>query len=214
MNQGISEQEAVQRIQNFFGEYKINLTGWNVSFDCKFLTSLYARQLLEFEPNLVVDAMQIAKQRIPKTEIKNYKLITVAENFHLDDGISFHDSMEDTHVTFLIFNILSQELLEEEENSEPLQLIKPIVYKMESWSHFYSQTSMIKRIYLDTSVGSIFYDQYKDEFGAKSKELDLDMIDSNYLMEFMLCFTHTTRIGVNSIQEWNCLLYTSPSPRD
>ena len=50
-----------------------------------------------------------------KTEIKNYKLITVAENFHLDDGISFHDSMEDTHVTFLIFNILSQELLEEEE---------------------------------------------------------------------------------------------------
>ena len=95
-----------------------------------------------------------------------------------------------------------KKLLEEEENSEPLQLIKPIVYKMESWSHFYSQTSMIKRIYLDTSVGSIFYDQYKDEFGAKSKELDLDMIDSNYLMEFMLCFTHTTRIGVNSIQEW------------
>lgn len=202
MNQGISEQEAVQRIQNFFGDHKINLTGWNVSFDCKFLTSLYARQLLEFEPNLVVDAMQIAKQRIPKTEIKNYKLVTVAENFHLDDGVSFHDSMEDTHVTFLIFNILSQELLEEKEDSEPLQLIKPIVYKMESWSHFYSQTSMIKRIYLDTSVGSIFYDQYKDEFGAKSKELDLDMVDSNYLMEFMLCFTHTTRIGVNSIQEW------------
>ena len=80
-----SEQEAVQRIQNFFGDHKINLTGWNVSFDCKFLTSLYARQLLEFEPNLVVDAMQIAKQRIPKTEIKNYKLVTVAENFHLDE---------------------------------------------------------------------------------------------------------------------------------
>lgn len=203
--EGISEQEAIQRIQNFFGNYKVNLTGWNVNFDCKFLTSLFARQLLEFQPNLVIDAMQIAKQLISKTEIKNYKLSTVAEHFHMEDGISFHNSMEDTYVTFLIFKTLAQELLEEKEDSdpsEPLQLIIPIVYKMESWSHFYSSKSNIKRIYLDTNVGSIFYDQYKDEFGTKTEGLDLDTIDVNYLMEFILCFTKRERIGANSIQDW------------
>lgn len=202
-NEGISEQEAIQRIQKFFGDHKINVTGWNVSFDCKFLTSLYARQLLEFQPNLVVDSMQIAKQLIPKTEIENYKLITVAKHFHLDEGVSFHDSMEDTYVTYLIFLMLYHEIFEDHsDDEEALRLIRPIVYKMQSWKKFFSKNSIIKRIYLTTSVGTIFYDQYTDQFQSKDGNLDLDMIDVNYLMEFMLCFTRKKRTGADSIQDW------------
>lgn len=185
---GIPEEEAYKQIKNFMGEHPC-ITGWNVNFDYKFLNALYARQLDSFDPETVVDSLKIAKQVIPKSEVENYKLITISDYLHLSDSVSFHNAEDDTYVTYLIFQILYEEIMAKQEDMQH-GTIKPIITKIQFWTKSYSKSNFMKRIYIMTNYGTMYLDLYTDEFQAKDS-MDLSAIDMKYVKSFLYWATRT-----------------------
>lgn len=197
-NEGLPEDIAQHKILNFMGESPC-ITGWNVNFDYNFLKSLYARQLQSFHPKIIIDTMKIAKQTIPKKEVANYKLKTIADHLHLSDQVAFHNAEDDTYVTYLIFGILFQEILDTKDNQNNIsQRIRPIIYYLYAWQKSYGRSHLFKRIYFVSNVGKFYLDLYTDEFG--SKDVDLNQLDMEYVKQFLYWATKTDSVSIHNFK--------------
>lgn len=193
IKEGVNEDLAVKKILDFMGNNP-SVIGWNVDFDNRFLKQLFARNLIEFELNHVVDAIKIARQLIPKTEVGNYKLKTISDYFGLSDDITFHNSMDDTYVTYLIFKVLCQEILEKEQSKNGN--IRPIVYQISFWKKAFGKNNILKRLYISTNIGNLYYDLYTDQL--ISKDVDLNLVDTAYIIKFLYWATQTNHETIHN----------------
>lgn len=184
------EEEVFPQIQNFFENTVVS--AHNSSFDVRFMKALYERNNASFEPLDIIDTLEMARDLVLHTETENYKLGTLAKVFGLDEGIQFHNALDDVTVTALLFQIFIKEYKGEAINHYSCGNIKPAISSIGFWEGFQG----FSRIYVHTDCGSFYYEIRRKTWG--SKEVDINMIDMDYLEKIAF-----EAVGVTNIEDFS-----------
>lgn len=184
------EDVLFPEIQEFFRACVVS--AHNSSFDVRFMKALYERNNASFEPQAVIDTLEMARDLVLHTETENYKLGTLAKVFGLDEGIQFHNALDDVTVTALLFQIFVKEYKEQSENHYSCGNIKPALTSIGFWEGYQG----FSRIYVHTDCGSLYYEIRRKTWG--SKEIDIDLIDMDYLEKIAF-----EAIGVSNIEDFS-----------
>lgn len=101
-------ESALKDFLDYIGDavlagYNIHSYDTNIIYD--YVKSLYGREFC----NDYFDFLYYFKDNIPSTEIKNYKLVTVAEYLGVDNS-NAHHSLDDCTMCFECYNALNQEV--------------------------------------------------------------------------------------------------------
>lgn len=91
------EEDVVYRCWTNFLDNVSFVAGYNSNFDINFVDYMARRYGGEFEPAVNLDVMKMARHFIPKSNIPNHKLGTVAEFYGIN--ANFHNAMEDVKAT-------------------------------------------------------------------------------------------------------------------
>lgn len=172
------EEEQFDEISNFFG-YNPLVSGHNVGFDIGFMNELYKRNRKEFFYSDALDTLEMSRD-ILGTQTPNHKLGTVANFYGLDEGVEFHSAIEDTKVTAQLLQIFHSEYSSENSITKATNKIKARVCKIQYWESFRG----MKRIYVETDMGSVFYDIIKKTWGTKDapiEKINMDALESDVL---------------------------------
>jgi DNA polymerase III epsilon subunit-like protein len=203
------EEEVVDRVFDFFGSGPALFCGQNIiKFDTKFLRELYERYNCPMpEPYLEIDTLEMARDVFP--EEPSHKLEVVARLCGIADGVTFHSAIEDVQVTAKIFwilwwNYIAKEedvragivteeadipLFEDDPEPAAAKKIRPDITSYSYWSMM-TKTGPLRRVYVNTSVGSIYYDGRKHAWQHKDPAVDLDTIDMAYVENYCLTSEH------------------------
>ena len=169
------EADVFEEIEEFFGRTVVS--GYNVkSFDVKFMQELYARNGTKYECKGIVDAIQMARDRIEKAEIGNYKLATVGDYFGIE--FSAHTAIGDTQTTAEIVQLFLTEYVKTEAcdgTAMPTGTERPEIKSITFWEGYKG----FSRIYVNTEAGSLYYDIREHRWCAK--DADMDLIDMDWL---------------------------------
>lgn len=175
-----TEDEVFDKVFSFFGEEPI-VAGYNGGFDERFFAAMYERHGKVFKPKASLDVLKMARDLIEYNQKENRKLCTVAEMYGADRGLSFHNAMDDTIATGRLLYIFYNEYLKNDAEREklisstPKQV--PVVKKLTYW-----ELHQIRRIYIDTTLGTFFYDIRKKAWDKKKDNLvDMELIDMEAL---------------------------------
>ena len=177
----MEEKYVFPVIEKFFGDHPI-VIGHNVSFDNRMLSAMYERngRLITFTS---IDTCQIARELLGN-EVKDHKLITVAQYYGADAGITFHCSDDDVKATYRIFKIMINQNVKHKVKK---QIIPNSI-------GYFSGYRGHNRIYIHTNVGAVFYDQKNKTWD--SKDADVSELDVK-----ALCLDLYNRYHVNSDEE-------------
>ena len=202
------EEEVVEKIFEFFGTGPLLVCGQNiVKFDTKFLQQLYERHGRPMiNPYMEIDTLEMDRDVFP--EEKSHKLADIAQRLGIADGVSFHSAIEDVQVTakafwILLWNYIAKEedvkagIVSEDDDGflpnaetpplDPIEKVRPDIFSYSYWSML-TKTGPLRRVYVNTSIGSIFYDGRKHAWQAKDPKVDLDTIDMEYVESYCLSF--------------------------
>ena len=89
------EDEAFQQIKEFLGENYCVCGYNNTKFDNLMMTELFNRYGEEFKPAMSLDIFLMSRDIIPKQCVDNYKLSYLVELYGLDEGLQFHNALDD-----------------------------------------------------------------------------------------------------------------------
>lgn len=134
--EGISKEEAYHRIKEFFGDNVVS--GYNITFDIKRTDNLFKEFGDTFKPQFKSDVYKIVKQVCQKGETENQKLGTMLHYFGADEGLTFHNAMDDVTATIR----LAKKLYELRINPDPFEVAKFDAEKKEKKSESKSHTYM------------------------------------------------------------------------
>lgn len=168
------EEEVYELIRAFWGEHPM-IGGYNEKFDYEFLKHLYMRSAGEdFEPVFRIDVMMMVREML---EIKDFKLITAAQELGCDIGLSFHQSMDDVIATERIFELLLAMYMNQN-NEEKKKRVK--VSKVNYWAPRYD----LARVYIYTyPMSGTYYDIYRKEWHSDLENIDMEtLIQDVFLM--------------------------------
>ena len=191
---GRDEDEVWPEICAFFG-HKAIVVGHNVPFDISMLKALYARHNNEFKC-FSFDTLSMARELYRKAdvpgsgEVKNHKLGTLAEFLGADEGLTFHNSMDDITATMRIFRIFIDEY---KERFQMKQEEKATTKVVSAWS--YTGFKGMQRLYVKLALeGRVVYLNQRRpyEWGEKTKG-SLALIDmkdvENQVLKLYNCET-------------------------
>lgn len=185
---GISEEEAFKQISSFISKDDL-ISGYNnTRFDNKMMEVLYKNhgQVFEYKDN--IDVYKFVKTIIPpeavtiktiedgKEKIKvSYTLENVTRYYDPENETVFHSSINDVEATGFVFAMviadLTMQIAETEEQENKRKDIPRQDAKVFSISLF-NPSKLIKRVYVYTDQGSIFYDELSHEWKAKTGSID------------------------------------------
>lgn len=156
--------------------------GYNSNFDISFISETNNKLGYgEWKPEIHLDVLVMTKDIVVSAD--SHKLSDMANHFSVADGIDFHNSLADVTATAKVMECCIEEygfkLLEETAQTE--FLIKPQVKRLAYWKGFKGMS----RIYIDTDVGTFFYDIRSKSYGLKpdSSPYEIDDIDMAALRE-------------------------------
>ena len=159
------------KLANFFGAHPV-IAAYNTPFDSAFMKNSYARLGKSFEPAGEIDVLEMARDCIGSKEVENFKLATVAALFGLEDA-KFHSAIDDILVTKNLFDVFFQCYLEKNDSVEK-DLIIPHVFSVSFYEKY-----QLRRIYVETDVGTVFFDLRMKRWGTK--DANMDMIDMEHV---------------------------------
>lgn len=99
--EGECEEDVLKGLMNFVGNDK--LVGYNISFDNKFLKLAYKKYGIKMWKNVSVDVLPMVRKKI--SDIKDYKLTTVAEFMGLDTK-GAHRALFDCYLAYHVYDRL------------------------------------------------------------------------------------------------------------
>lgn len=110
---GITREEASSRVSTFLKDAVI--CGHNLQFDIKKVQHLFDVTGNSFNIGglKVVDTCTLAKKYIPKEKFGNHKLGTLTNGLHLEDGLSFHNAIDDVIATMRLCHALYKTYINE-----------------------------------------------------------------------------------------------------
>lgn len=166
-----NSSEAAWQIAEYLGDSPI-LIGYNsVSFDEKFVKSLYRKTTgKDFTPSFHLDVLKMAREKCPKP----HKLIDMATRAGVAEGLRFHSSIDDALATFAVFEYLLPMYAEPEpaENGDELKIIG-----LRRWT----KSATLDRLYVGNKKNwPIYLDIPKDEWFIGANIDDVQVISAIY----------------------------------
>ena len=185
-----TEAEAFPVIYEFFGGESPVIIAYNTPFDKKFVTAMYARNGKTFSPVAESDVLEMSRDLVKKGETENYKLGTIAHHFDVDEGITFHNSMDDVTATVRLLKIFKEKYEELEANKEEVLLVAPEkIFSIRFWEGFRGYS----RLYINTDIGTFYFDIRSKVWGVKADTpFSLDEVDMEKLRELAFSYTGAT----------------------
>lgn len=183
---GLFEYDAYQKISEFIHPDDLIAGYNNNSFDDPFLGQFYKNCKSDFKYGDSLDVLKFAKsvlgpEDFPKDEVGNrkpcYKLGFLTELFDKEHTYQFHNSLDDVAATAFLFQVLLQKVsnLKPESEIERKKEIPTEEAKILSVRIFHPSRNL-KRVYVNTDQGSIYYDDIKKEWRAKTGKLEEDVL--------------------------------------
>jgi len=169
------EEEAFVEIFTFFGEQPQILCAYNTPFDVRFLQALYKRQEKSLMPKYQIDVLAMARDLVKSAP--NYQLETIAGVYGLA-GEEFHTASFDTDITVKLFELFYGEYAKETAATDSAAVsgkIRPVIQSVSS----FNKSNTLRRIYVNTDHGTVYYDCVKHQWA--SKDAKLDTLDMDYL---------------------------------
>jgi len=166
--EGVTQMDAQRMIHEFWGDSPL-LCGYNsVSFDEPLVDDLYKKTIgASFWSAAHLDVLRMAKEKVPANrkknrkanEVANHKLATMAEFFGVDEGLHFHEAIEDVKATLLVMKRLMPMYKEPEKTKEaPLTMDGFYITYINHWKKSFT----MDRIYVKNSLeAKIYYDLNK-----------------------------------------------------
>ena len=182
--------EVFPRIESFFG--RLPVAAYNAGFDVRFMRRMYESQGEVFDPHAEIDVLKMVRDFLPQDEIKKHgcKLKTVCELLGADAGISFHSAMDDTIAMSRVADIIFRAYVDKERSaSNNKSLVRPMIHSISYWN---GPSHKLQRIYIRTSCGTFFYDQYYRTWNADAKknDIDIDTVDMEFIRSETLLLTN------------------------
>lgn len=185
-----TEEEAFPMIYDFFGGESPVIIAYNTPFDKKFVTAMYARNGKTFSPAAESDALEMARDLVKKGETENHKLGTIAHYFGVDEGLTFHNSMDDVIATVRVLKVFKEKYEDREKNKVDVKLIEP--YKVLS-IHFWQGFRGYSRLYINTDIGTFYYDIRAKVWGVKpDNPFSLNEVDMERVKELSFKYAGVT----------------------
>lgn len=183
---GLFEYDAYQKISKFIHSDDLIAGYNNNSFDDPFLTQFYKTCKSEFRYGDSLDVLKFAKsvlepEDFPEDELGNrkpcYKLGFLTELFDKENTYQFHNSLDDVAATAFLFQMLLQKVkdVKLEPEIERKKEIPTEEAKILSVRIFHPSRNL-KRVYVNTDQGSIYYDDIKKEWRSKTGKLEDDVL--------------------------------------
>lgn len=163
-----AEKDLFPVIKEFFGPDPV-LGAYNSAFDVRMMDALYRRCGEVFTVKTEVDLLKIAKDVFCEVKLPNHKLGTIANAYGVDEGIQFHNALDDVTVLIRVINKLVQDLKGPEQHPQ----IRPVVYKL----NFYPGYRGNSRVYVSTSAGVLYYAFKEDRWAHNDGKTDLSKLD-------------------------------------
>lgn len=115
------------------------------------------------------DVLKLARDVLANEPIENHKLKTVSDFLGVTpEGENFHNALFDVESTVRVFKALMGRVKEMEIKDGNL---RPKIYSIRPWGYGKNQ-----RLYVQTALGSVWFDKIKGVWGAKDAPIDdLDM---------------------------------------
>lgn len=168
-----TERDVFLQIKEFMGEEPV-LGAYNSPFDVKKLSCLYRRCGDQLNVKCEVDLLKIARDIFCEIKLPNHKLCTIANTYGVDEGIQFHSAMDDVKVTVKVLNCMIEDLKNPGPEKEQK---KARVYRV----NYFPMFRGMSRIYVVTSVGTIYYSLKESVWGSKDNKVDLSSLDMDYV---------------------------------
>lgn len=175
------EKEIFPRIKLFLGDDP-TVCGHNVGFDIRFMKAMYSRYGCAFEPSVVLDTLEMARDLASDNAFENNRLGTLAKHYGVDYGLTFHNALDDVLACSRLLKIFYEEYMEGEQKKTTLcdapTKQKVIVKYLRYWAGYRGHS----RIYIFTNCGDFFYDIFNKVWGkGPNNVFELDMIDMESL---------------------------------
>lgn len=166
-----SPVEAVSVIYEFLGECPIVMGYNSISFDQKFMDSLYRKTIgKEFTPTLHLDVIKMAREKAEKP----HKLIDMAKLAGVSEELSFHSSIDDAKATFEVFKYFLP-MYETEEPKPDMKQFK--ITAVNRWK----RSETLDRIYVNNNIKvSVYYDVAAQEWNIGGNLDDEYVIHATY----------------------------------
>ena len=179
MDKPYEEEVFYDYIYPFFGENPECVIAYNTPFDMRFLEALYARYGKQFKPMYQLDVLEMARDLVEKTDSKKHNLASIAALYGVDDGITFHCSMDDVIATLRLFKVFIKEYEKQNEEKNLSHHKKtPIISSMHYWQGYRG----CSRIYIHTNLGAFYYDIMKKQWDKKKDNLhNIEEVDMEHL---------------------------------
>lgn len=181
------EGGVINEIAGFFEDFPV--CGYCCdTFDNELMGYMYERNGMSFDPDDSVDIYRIVKEVIRPGETGNQKLVTIANYFGFSDEIErFHNAESDSTATMLCYNRLLE--LCRERISEDMPKLLPCgnVISINKYEKFTGKRT-IRRIYVNTSSGSFYYDITKKIWNTNNKDDRIGRYDVDDLIARTLAY--------------------------
>lgn len=170
--------DAWEQIHAFIGDEPV-LAGYNSSsFDDKFLIHMWEMFGCQLNIKHSADVLKMARERVPKSKTEHHKLGTIAALFGVDEGVTFHNALDDVTVTKRLFDIFAKEYAEEEITIPFVVKARPLIRSISFWQGYRG----FSRVYVNLDTGcSVYYDIRSKCWYSKEEYVDINRIDMNYI---------------------------------
>lgn len=157
------------KIEEFLGKAPI-LGAYNSGFDVGKLSYMYKCCNKELKVKLEIDLLQIARDVFCEVKLPNHKLGTIAEAYGVTEGIRFHSAMDDVIVLIRVLNAMVKDM---QLSNDTVSLRKVKVYKLSYYKGYRGNS----RLYVKTSVGSVYYELMYDRWTTSEEKVQIGAID-------------------------------------
>lgn len=174
------EEEAAKDIRLFLGERPFLVGYYSKRFDENVLNAMYLRVFGEpLTPLFHLDVWLMAKEKL---FLSNYKLSAVAEELGVNQGLTFHHSMDDVIATYRCFDVLRIEYEYPDVQFGDLDIkIKDVRY----WD---GPRWNLKRVYVTAyppyQDNKIYYDVARKTWVADDNDINLDRMRKNIFHKY------------------------------
>lgn len=173
-----SEKEVFPEISAFFGDVYA-VSAYNEPFDEGFMKALYGRNGSEFIPAAKCDVLEMSRDLVKKGKTENHKLGTIAHYYGVDEGLTFHNSMDDVIATVRLLKIFKGEYEEIFSGYQEVELVAPSkILSIRFWEGWRGYS----RLYVNTDIGTFYFDIRSKVWGVKpDNPYTLDEVDMETL---------------------------------
>lgn len=173
------ERDVFDKIQKFFGPCPI-LVGYNVNFDIGMLNALYKRQKANLNINGVLDVLEMIRDCVKPDESADKKLSTMAHEFGVDAGLSFHNALDDTEATNRLL-LCCHQIYKDKNLPNTNTKTQMRIYGYNYWKGYSKKQA---GIWVYTDCGKLYFNTYDKWW--KSSEIDLNRVNVDQLEDWII----------------------------